>query len=239
VEFDELEAMLRETFEDQILSQEERHAVMDVLEGFAQDEDSLRYVRNRAFGLVREQLAEPTQRRVLEWLERIVKVVDVVREDALPTHSAAYFCPGNDCLRRVTDLIRTSQRSIDVCVFTITDSRITRALLSALERGVTLRVITDDEKAKDKGSGIRRLVRAGIEVLTDASPDHMHHKFAIFDDEILVNGSFNWTRSASERNYENIIVSQNRHLVQVFKEQFEALRETFAANATSPNPEPG
>ena len=48
-----------------------------------------------------------------------------------------------------------------------------------------------------QGSDIQRLAQEGIEVRTDADPKlHMHHKFAVIDNIVLLNGSFNWTRQA-------------------------------------------
>ena len=52
---------------------------------------------------------------------------------------------------------------------------------------------------------------------------HMHHKFAIFDGDLLLNGSFNWTRSASELNEENLIITPDPVLVRAFAGRFEEL----------------
>jgi phosphatidylserine/phosphatidylglycerophosphate/cardiolipin synthase-like enzyme len=52
---------------------------------------------------------------------------------------------------------------------------------------------------------------------------HMHHKFAVFDRKRLMTGSFNWTRSASEDNEENLIVTPDANLVAAFSARFEAL----------------
>ena len=54
---------------------------------------------------------------------------------------------------------------------------------------------------------------------------HMHHKFCIIDDRVLMNGSFNWTRSASEKNYENIMVTTQKALVKEFRNCFRTLWE--------------
>jgi cardiolipin hydrolase len=51
----------------------------------------------------------------------------------------------------------------------------------------------------------------------------MHHKFALFDGKRLLTGSFNWTRSASEQNEENMIVTPDPVLVAAFQGRFEAL----------------
>jgi mitochondrial cardiolipin hydrolase len=56
----------------------------------------------------------------------------------------------------------------------------------------------------------------------------MHHKFAIFDQKILVNGSFNWTHSATQVNEENILVTSDAGLVTEFSQQFEKLKNSFS-----------
>ena len=117
---------------------------------------------------------------------------------------------------------------MDVCVFTLTDDRIARALEEAVERGVKVRVITDDDKAHDRGSDAIRLARSGIDVRMDRTDAHMHHKFALFDNRYLLTGSYNWTRSAARENEENFIVTDDARLVDSFTSQFEKLWEKFA-----------
>lgn len=51
----------------------------------------------------------------------------------------------------------------------------------------------------------------------------MHHKFAVFDETIVLSGSYNWTRSAAEDNDENIIVTNEQKIVRAFRIQFEKL----------------
>lgn len=51
----------------------------------------------------------------------------------------------------------------------------------------------------------------------------MHHKFAIFDSQLLLNGSYNWTRGAAEQNEENFMVLNNRSLTTRYQEQFDSL----------------
>ena len=53
----------------------------------------------------------------------------------------------------------------------------------------------------------------------------MHHKFALFDDKVLLTGSYNWTRSAAERNYENLILSEDPALLRAFRLEFDRIWE--------------
>ena len=55
----------------------------------------------------------------------------------------------------------------------------------------------------------------------------MHHKFALFDRRLLVNGSSNWTRSAGGGNFENLVVTDHEGLVGRFGEEFDRLWELF------------
>jgi phosphatidylserine/phosphatidylglycerophosphate/cardiolipin synthase-like enzyme len=43
-----------------------------------------------------------------------------------------------------------------------------------------------------------------------------HHKFAIFDGKTLLNGSYDWTRSAFTKNEENVLVTDKVHWVEGF-----------------------
>ena len=95
--------------------------------------------------------------------------------------------------------------------------------MAAHRRGVSVRVITDNEKSLDEGSDARGLERVGVAVRVDRSEAHMHHKYAIFDEEVLLTGSYNWTRSAALYNRENLVVTREARLVAAFGRDFEAL----------------
>ena len=135
----------------------------------------------------------------------------------------AYFSPGNDCLNAIISAIDHAQSSLKICVFTISDDRITEALLQAHRRGVKIKILTDNEKLFDLGSDIKQLAQAKIEIRTDNTKNHMHHKFAIMDNQTVLTGSYNWTRSAAMYNHENIIVSDSKELVNDFLMQFDKL----------------
>ena len=55
----------------------------------------------------------------------------------------------------------------------------------------------------------------------------MHHKFAVIDAKTLVTGSYNWTRSASTGNFENLVLLSEDPIVAQFTEEFERLWNLF------------
>ena len=226
MEFDALDRSLRESAQDFTLDAGEKLELREL--GQQLDAGRIRFLRNRAFDIAREAMrGEPgATLEVLRWLEQVVKTL-AAADQAAPVVSSAYFSPGDTCLRRLCDLMRGCRDTLDICVFTIADDRLTEAILDCHARGVQVRVVSDNDKQHDSGSDIDRLRARGVQVRVDDAPSHMHHKFALFDGRVLANGSFNWTRSATRDNDENLVVSDDANLVRVFGLQFGKLWQQF------------
>jgi phosphatidylserine/phosphatidylglycerophosphate/cardiolipin synthase-like enzyme len=230
-DFAELDRLLRDSAADAVLDDAEKFELRQIGSGLGRDR--VRYLRNRAFALVRERLGDPQSASaalpldLLRWLEQVIRTLDA-GSDPPPVEANAYFSPGDDCLRRLRELCLGAKRSIDVCVYTIADDRLCDALLDAHRRGVTVRILSDDHKVHDAGSDVLRLRERGLDVRLDDTAFHMHHKFALFDRQRLASGSFNWTRSASEGNEENLVVTDDARLVRAFAGHFEGLWGKFA-----------
>jgi phosphatidylserine/phosphatidylglycerophosphate/cardiolipin synthase-like enzyme len=141
--------------------------------------------------------------------------------------SRVYFTPGEACQQAIIDLLSGARKSIDICVFTISDNDIADALVACHRRGLPLRIITDNDKQHDRGSDVGFLHEAGIPVRMDRSEHHMHHKFALIDGHTLLTGSYNWTRSAYRFNYENILITKEKEAVRQYQAEFDRLWSAF------------
>lgn len=233
---DELTQFLTRSLADQKLTGGERAALAEWLARHARTDQHRGLVRHTAFSVARA--ADPAA-DVIDWLEAVMKVVAPLAPGGAAAPAPAdevLFAPGDACRQRIVARFAACRRTADVCVFTVTDDRITRAVLDAHGRGVRVRLITDNEKRHDAGSDVGRLRAAGIPVKADdmteaAEPGtngHMHHKFAVFDGARVLNGSYNWTRGAGELNFENVVDSADPALVAAFAAEFERLLARFA-----------
>ncbi|MHC4861956.1 MAG: phospholipase D-like domain-containing protein, partial [Planctomycetota bacterium] len=206
----------------------ERKALRRVIEDIAPDRRERAIIRSRVFAAALDALPDSRAEPVIEWLHDVLGVLhDPAVTRGEESSLEVLFSPGEDCVRRIAALIGSARESVDVCVYTITDDRIAGPLLEAHRRGVALRIISDDEKADDSGSDVLRLRQAGIPVVFDDSQWQMHHKFAIFDESIVITGSYNWTRTAADHNQENVVVSDDPRLVGAFAAEFERLWKLF------------
>ena len=135
VKNDEVDEILRQTLEDERLSRSEKQALTALFGDHSDDPQRLAFFRHRAFEIARRELQGQRAGRVVTWLEDVVKALAVAAEpEAAPRLAEAHFSPGDHCRRRIVSLIKQARRSAEICVFTITDNTIARALLEAHDR---------------------------------------------------------------------------------------------------------
>lgn len=176
-------------------------------------------LRDLLFDESRRLEAANNGQQAIVWLQSCFELID---KYMFQIHKV-YFSPGTDIIESIAGLLKQANKTIDLCIFTITDDRLATNLLDCLERGIKVRIITDNDKMNDNGSLIQDLKYAGIPIKIDHSRYHMHHKFGIIDSHIIFTGSFNWTYTASSHNQENMLVTTNFDIVKQYEDQFELL----------------
>lgn len=159
--------------------------------------------------------------KAINWLEHSFYQIE---KNSFRYHKVL-FSPGNDIPETLTFLLQQAQSTIDICVFTISDTRLAGKILEAHRRGVKVRIISDDRKSYDRGSQVYSLHKAGIPLKIDHSRYHMHHKFGVIDNRIAFSGSYNWTYTARKHNQENLIITTNFDIVHHYINEYEELWE--------------
>ena len=139
--------------------------------------------------------------------------------------SEVYFSPNGGARQRLVRAIEESRKTLDIAVYAFTSFELAEALQAAKARGVHVRVLVDREKAEAGGAVMRRLRLNGVPVRSLGVPEAslMHHKFAVFDEHLVVTGSYNWTNSGEHANYENLAVLDEPEMVKRFQQEFRRL----------------
>lgn len=141
----------------------------------------------------------------------------------------------------VADL-NAAERTIDIASFAIDLPSVTDALLRAVQRGVRVRVVTDDESYDEVVHGAAiddDLARGGVQMSIDHGSGYAHNKFAIIDDSVLWTGSWNLTTNDTYRNNNNMLRVTEPRLIANYQKRFEefmAGRFHGRADKTVPNP---
>lgn len=150
-----------------------------------------------------------------------------------PSIFEVHFFPNNREEIYLINLISKTRSSIDIAMFTINNVRIAEEIKNIFNRGIKLRIITDSECIKMPSSNIYSLAAIGISIKTDDSIRyHMHHKFCVIDNSVVITGSFNWTDQAVNHNQENLLFLENKDLARKYSNEFQRLWDDFEIEVT-------
>ena len=141
--------------------------------------------------------------------------------DPTAGNTTVFFSPEDECGKVILDQINGAQKSIDVAMYVFTSRVLSRALVSAVKRGVKVRAFLDGENAREYYSKANLLEKNGIIVKLEKGDGLMHNKFCLIDNALLITGSYNWTTSADLRNDENLMLIRSEDVVKAYRIQFE------------------
>ena len=155
-----------------------------------------------------------------------------------------------DLIGTLEDVIDSATTSVDFCIYDFEHPRIANALVRAKERGVRVRVITDDHNRTDGGDYDleiwKILVSGGIISIDDDGDIYdkqgsiidndlvnngsdMHNKFAVIDylspssdDDYVWTGSTNMTYTGAY-NTNHTIVIKDSEVAKIYTEEFEQM----------------
>jgi phosphatidylserine/phosphatidylglycerophosphate/cardiolipin synthase-like enzyme len=137
-----------------------------------------------------------------------------------------YFSPDDGAAERIIDAIQSAEESIQFLAFSFTSDPIAEALL---ERGAAdvdvAGVFEESQYFSNSGTEFDRLLGAGMDVRLDGNERIMHHKVFIIDGEIVITGSYNFSRSAEERNDENVLIFYSPELAAQYLAEFDRVLE--------------
>jgi len=128
---------------------------------------------------------------------------------------------GERALAALVQALDGARLSIDVACYHVNLEEIGAAMLRAQARGVSVRLVTDDEQADE--AVVQNLVRAGLDVKDDARPTLMHHKFIVIDGSEVWTGSMNLTTGSVFHDDNNLLRLRSAELAADFSGEFEEM----------------
>ena len=140
---------------------------------------------------------------------------------------SVYFSPRGGAENAIVSAIDDAHKTLDIAIYTFTSRPISQAVVRAHERGVKVRIIMDDDQARDRYSKYRYLKRRGIPIALYTGDGIMHNKFAVIDTQTVITGSFNWTASAEEYNYENLLIIDSPEVAKIYEDYFAKMWNKF------------
>lgn len=136
-----------------------------------------------------------------------------------------FFSPRGGCTEAVVREINGARQEILIQAYSFTSKPIAQSIVNASKRGVKVVAVLDKSQRGEKYTEADFLAHMRIPTLIDDKHAIAHNKIIIIDRSTLITGSFNFTKSAEEKNAENLLVIKgNPSLVTRYIENFELHR---------------
>ena len=127
----------------------------------------------------------------------------------------------------LVEAIAGAREALDIAAFELNSEPIYQAILDAHQRGLAVRIVTDDEHGlHDRANdAMRSLQAAGVAVADDGRSGLMHNKFMIMDRKTVWTGSWNYTVNGTYRNNNNALVVDSLPAAAAFQAEFDEMFE--------------
>jgi phosphatidylserine/phosphatidylglycerophosphate/cardiolipin synthase-like enzyme len=135
---------------------------------------------------------------------------------------AIYFTPPAGAASGLIKQIDGAKKSIKVMAYGFTATNLAEALVRAKRRGVDVGLIQDEKSAQNNRETLPILLAAGIDVRSDGKHAIQHNKIMLIDDDIVITGSYNFTKSAEKRNAENIMIVRSSYAAKRYADNWKA-----------------
>lgn len=131
--------------------------------------------------------------------------------------------------KQITELISESKELIQISVAWFTSQDLLGQLVEKVERGCKVEIIISDH-FENKRLSFEKFIKIGgqVFILPTKSGKFLHDKFAIFDNEKVISGSYNWTNSAEFYNHELLVLSDDKIMIKQFEIHFKNLKKTVS-----------
>ena len=132
-----------------------------------------------------------------------------------------YFSPNGGCTDAIVKELSRAKSEILVQAYSFTSREIAKALTDASKRGVHTEVILDKSNVSVKYSAGDFITHMGIPTYVDSRHAIAHNKIMIIDKEVVITGSFNFTKAAEEKNAENLLVLRSKEIAGAYVENWQ------------------
>lgn len=122
-------------------------------------------------------------------------------------------------------VIDSAKTSLDIAIYSLTYPDIVSAIKRAKQRGVDVRIITDEIQSKGKSQieALKILGSSKIPMKQNKHSGLMHLKVTIADNKVVTTGSYNYSKAASTTNDEVLLVIRDETIAKSFEEQFQRM----------------
>lgn len=136
-----------------------------------------------------------------------------------------YFMPNqaDEAIKHLIKELKQAENNVNIAIYSFTNREISKAIRDSAKKGVKYQIIFDYESNIDSNYSqigyLAKLKNIDTCLLKGKISNNkkyygkMHNKLAVIDGKKIIFGSANWSKSAFESNYENLVISNNKDYI--------------------------
>ncbi|MDD9954163.1 MAG: phospholipase D-like domain-containing protein [Candidatus Woesearchaeota archaeon] len=155
--------------------------------------------------------------------KKYTKVKGTTKVNLSGTFIELYMCPQDDCEDAVLRTLASAQQEVKFMIFTFTSDPVGDLLVQLHESGISVEGVFE-KRQNSQYAEYEKLKEWGLPVFLDGNKGTMHHKVFIIDERIVITGSYNPTKSANERNDENLLIIHDEEIAKKYLAEYERIK---------------
>ncbi len=147
-------------------------------------------------------------------------------------HIDVYFSPMGPSDQGLLNALDSADHTVFFMIFAYTKAEVVDLMIDLHDDGIQVVGIFDESQGRGRYSIDEKLAKAGVPVFIDGNHNaigwaggKLHHKTMLIDpltedDPIVTVGSYNWSKSATKYNDENLLVIHSPELAAAYADEF-------------------
>lgn len=152
----------------------------------------------------------------------VLLLLAVLRTASNSAEIDVFFSPHGGAATAIAREIDAAKLSVHVLAYSISESQVTRAIIGAKDRGLSVFLIVDKHQQGGSYTTARKIKDAGVPTRVDRTHGLMHNKTVLIDGAIVITGSMNFSASGDKKNAENTIILRDANVARKYESDFQS-----------------
>ncbi|PKL74941.1 MAG: hypothetical protein CVV27_17950, partial [Candidatus Melainabacteria bacterium HGW-Melainabacteria-1] len=144
-----------------------------------------------------------------------------------------FFSPKGGTKAAILDTLSKARSSIRLMAFSVTDQDLQELMVRKHREGVRVEGIFDGCMISQY-SVYQDLLTKNIPVMIDGNQALLHSKVIIVDGQVVITGSYNFSKNAEINNNENTLIIRGAKVAGFYNAEFERLKHASLTNRVPP-----
>lgn len=131
-----------------------------------------------------------------------------------------------DIKNYIIEQLNEANSTIRIAIAWFTNDDLYQTILRLLDKKIHIELIIIDDhiNRNEFGLDFNVFISKGGHLFLSTQTKNMHNKFCVIDNNSVITGSYNWTYYAEKRNWENIVATSEKPIINQYIREFDDIK---------------